>query len=177
MKLINRLFSICAILTISTYSISIMAMGKKPVNDNDENAPPMRVDKIYADLHCALPHPQTVWVESQKEYQALFGKLRQSHMDAQTINPPVVDWSHDAVILVGMGQKNTGGYLLDLASTHASVNKGILGIVVQWQEPKPGMIVTQALTSPCLLLKIPNSGYRRIEIKDQAGNIRMEVER
>jgi hypothetical protein len=38
-------------------------------------------------------------------------------------------------------------------------------------------MVTQALTSPCLLLKIPNAEFDRIEIKDQSGAIRLSASR
>jgi hypothetical protein len=35
------------------------------------------------------------------------------------------------------------------------------------------MMVTQALTSPCLLLKVPKARFERIEVKDQSGATRL----
>jgi hypothetical protein len=147
-------------------------MGNKPA---DAKTPMTTgVETIYHDQQCGLQQPQAVWVQSEKEYQILFRQLRQSYLGSQ-VKPPQVDWRSSSVILVGMGRKNTGGYGVTLIDNSAGVNNGVLQLAVQWQQPKPGMMLTQTLTSPCLLIKIPKGDYQRIEIKDQTGVTRLQV--
>ena len=145
-------------------------MGKKPETDNTPRA--ISVEVLYRDQQCGLPQAQTRWLRTQPEYHSLFRELRQSYMGDQALPPPV-DWSEYGVLLVAMGQKNTGGYGLALDGAGAALSDGVLGITLQWREPQKGMMVTQVLTSPCILLKVPKSGFDRIEIKDQSGAIRL----
>jgi hypothetical protein len=161
------------ILTSVFYCSLAMAMGNKP--ENNEMPPSIHVKNIYSDQQCGLPQAQISWIPNQQEFQTLFAKLRQSYIDSQTRQPPSVDWATDAVILVAMGRKNTGGYALVPDNTSATVSNGVLKLSVQWREPKPGMIVTQALTSPCLLFQVPRGEYHRIEITDQAGVVRLQI--
>lgn len=164
---------ICVVLTACCYYSLAAAMGKKP--DSSKAVTPVQVSKIYNDQQCGLQQAQLVWIPSQQEYQTLFSNLRRSYIENQAKPPPLVEWQDYSAILVAMGQKNTGGYGLDVGNTDATVDDGVLSITLQWHEPKSGMIVTQVLTSPCLLLKVPKGDYHRIEIKDQAGETRLKV--
>jgi hypothetical protein len=86
-----------------------------------------------------------------------------------------VNWRREAVVWLYMGQKTSGGYSLGLATSEATVTHGIAVITVQWREPSPGAIVTQQLTSPCLVLILPKGNYDKIEIKDETGRVRSRL--
>jgi hypothetical protein len=79
----------------------------------------------------------------------------------------------EAAVLVGMGLKPTGGYRLELAEPCMSVAEGVARLRLEWREPPADAMVTQALTYPCIALKVPRRDYREIRIEDQAGDVRL----
>lgn len=87
-----------------------------------------------------------------------------------------VDFSRFAVLRMAMGSRPTGGYDLDLAETGVRVEDGALVIRIDWIEPAPGAMVTQMITSPCLLVRVPRDGYRRVAVVDQHGTVRFRLE-
>lgn len=67
---------------------------------------------------------------------------------------PQINWSKNQVVLLAMGQRNTGGF-------NISVDKVVYGnseILVYYKTtgPKAGEMVTQALTAPYVLFTIAN---------------------
>ena len=85
------------------------------------------------------------------------------------------DPSVDGLLLIQMGAQMTGGYAIELAAPVAKVRKAVATIRVNWIEPEPGRMVTQAITAPCILLKIPKKGIDQIVVIDQHGCVRFEV--
>jgi hypothetical protein len=170
---------VCVVFTAALNGSVAMAMGKKPPVDDPVKSKTImvNVDVLYRNQQCSVLQAQTRWIDSPEAYQTLFAELRKTYIGGQAQQPPPVDLSKEGVLLVAMGQKNTGGYSVDLANQEAVIDGGVLQVAVQWREPKKGMMVTQALTSPCLLLKIPNAEFDRIEIKDQSGAIRLSASR
>jgi PrcB C-terminal len=90
---------------------------------------------------------------------------------------PAMQWdpATEGVLRIGMGRQRTGGYTLELAAPTAHVRESTALIRVDWRTPRPGTLVTQALTSPCLFLKVPRQGIDMIRVIDQEGRIRAEV--
>lgn len=73
--------------------------------------------------------------------------------------------------LIEMGLKPTGGY--GLAVARAAVLRGeLLLLQATFVAPAPGSIVTQAQSSPCVLVELPAGRYSSVEVKDQAGEVR-----
>jgi hypothetical protein len=186
MKTLKHVFCSSMLIALTFNSQAVEAMGKKPPKDEpastatespatSSTAKPASVPVgiIYRNQQCNLMQAQARWVEEQPAYEALFKDLLKSYIRSQTEKPPAVDFTQYGVLLVAMGQKNTGGYAVDLASGDAKVGNGVLQVSVHWQEPRRGMMVTQALTSPCLLLKIPKAQFQNIEVKDQSGTVRL----
>ncbi len=78
---------------------------------------------------------------------------------------------------IHMGQKPTGGYSLHLARPEAKIENGIANITVQVRQPPADAFVTQAITSPCLVLKIGKGKFHTIQIQDQNGEIRATIKK
>lgn len=73
--------------------------------------------------------------------------------------------------LIEMGQRPTGGY--GLAVSRAAVLRGELLILsATFVSPGPDGYVSQALTSPCVLVRLPPGRYSSVEVQDQAGAVR-----
>lgn len=73
--------------------------------------------------------------------------------------------------IVEMGTRPTGGY--GLAVSRAAMLRGDLLILqATFVSPAPGSIRTQALSSPCALVRLPPGRYGAIEVQDQTGAVR-----
>lgn len=73
--------------------------------------------------------------------------------------------------IVEMGTRPTGGY--GLAVSRAAVLRGDLLILqATFVSPAPGSIRTQALSSPCALVRLPPGRYDGIEVQDPTGAVR-----
>jgi hypothetical protein len=81
----------------------------------------------------------------------------------------------DGLLLIHMGAQLTGGYGIEPAAPVATVRKAVATIRVNWIEPEPGSMVTQAITAPCLLLRMPKEGIDQIVVLDQHGFVLFEV--
>jgi hypothetical protein len=79
------------------------------------------------------------------------------------------------IVRVNMGQKPSGGYGLRLLSEHLEISSETARVSLQWLEPKTGTAQIQALTYPCLYLKIAKGNYSRLEIVDQEGVVRHDM--
>lgn len=77
--------------------------------------------------------------------------------------------------LVEMGQRHTGGYGV-AASREARLSGDVLRLYVTFFSPGPGAMTTQMITSPCVLVRLPDGAYRTVEIYDQSGRLRAASE-
>jgi hypothetical protein len=90
---------------------------------------------------------------------------------------PVVDFAREAAVFISMGTKPSSGYGLSLPADSAHQVGDRLEIRLDWRAPARDAAVAQALTSPCVILKVPREGYARIRILDQAGRMRTQIDR
>lgn len=85
---------------------------------------------------------------------------------------PAVDFSKEGVLAVFMGQRRTAGHGLALHEPDVAVADRVATVVVRFEEPQPGAMVAQVLTSPCLLLRFPKAGIREVRVVDPSGAVR-----
>ena len=83
-----------------------------------------------------------------------------------------VDFRKEGVLAVYMGQRPTAGYALALHDPTVAIADGVGKVVVRFEEPEPGAMVAQVLTSPCLLLRMPKAGLAEVRVVDPAGTQR-----
>lgn len=86
--------------------------------------------------------------------------LRSLWQEHQTGAPPTspmpeVDFSKEMVVAAFAGQKNTGGYQLNL--TGLDRRGGHIDISLSLTQPGPDCLVAQALTQPYVIVRIPYS--------------------
>ena len=123
---------------------------------------------LHRDSQCHQPKGLQ-WIGGQQELDTLYRSLQQHIISPAPAGAPQLDFSRFGVLLVSMGSKPSGGYQVSLDSDTLQWEAGqaTATVLVRWLSPKPGMMLTQALTSPCLLLKLPLGEYRRIVVMDQ----------
>jgi hypothetical protein len=86
--------------------------------------------------------------------------------------PPPVDFRSESVAAFFWGTKPTGGYALDVRSVQ--LKDGVLVVQLELRTPKPGSLVTQAITSPYLLLKVQGKPAK-VRFLDAKGNLLEEA--
>lgn len=69
--------------------------------------------------------------------------------------PPKVDFSREMVLAAFMGTRPTGGYAIKITS--AREEKGKLVVTVTEQQPPPGSMAIQVLTSPFHIVAVKRS--------------------
>jgi hypothetical protein len=133
-----------------------------------EKAIPLEV--LYSGSHCGPQSraPGAVWINRPADLPALAN------------HPPTASfqWNPEmeGALWIYMGTQPTGGFGLELAAPTAIVQQAAATVRVHWRRPSPDRFVTQALTSPCLLLKLPKDGLKTIKIVDQDGQPRGQVQ-
>ena len=134
---------------------------------------PLGVEVLFAGPQCGRSAaPALTLMERQAQLDRFYARL--ASLGEPPPQAPRLDFDHHRALLIEMGQRPTGGYGLALVEPTASLGEGRLELRVDWQEPPPGLAQTQALTSPCLLLRIPGGDYDRITVRDRQGQVRLE---
>lgn len=73
-----------------------------------------------------------------------------------------IDFKTKNVLLLHLGQKNTGGYSISIAKIE---QKGeLLTVYYKINSPKPGENVTMALTNPFIMVELPKT--KEVEVKE-----------
>lgn len=135
------------------------------------------IETLHASVHCeaSVLDVKTSWYSNEEQLSRAYSKLRKGRHHStrrESAELPVVDFNHAGVVLVEMGHQPTLGYRLILRNAVATVIDNRAEVVVEWSEPPDGMMVGQAMTSPCLMLKVGRGEYREIWIMDQQGQRR-----
>jgi hypothetical protein len=84
-----------------------------------------------------------------------------AHASSLTQPPqPSVDFARETMLAVFMGTRSSGGYGLDVAGV--TFEGGDLFVDLVEIRPEPGSMVTQALTSPWMVVRIPRGGFAAV---------------
>lgn len=134
---------------------------------------PVTVKALYRSTQCGADHPEAraIFLADETAFGRAIDKLRRARGSAGIKTPPV-DFSQQSALLVQTGQKPTAGYGLWPEQPVARLRGDVLEVVLDWQSPPPGAMVAQMLTSPCMLIAIPRTGYKTIRVLDAAGQVR-----
>jgi len=133
------------------------------------------LDVLHGMAQCdpAVESATAQWLDDPQSLQSAYQRINRHRMGAP--DTPTVDFETSGIVLIEMGQQTTGGYGLELLKPEMVIDGTVATIEVNWQTPAPGAIVTQALTSPCLMLVVPRGDYRTLLIVDQDGLTRFEI--
>ncbi len=117
--------------------------------------------------------PTALWIDTPERLAQIY----QGFPVLPPPAPPAVDFTRQGVLLITMGQRPTAGYGLSLLADSARLREGVLTVGVDWQEPRPGYMLAQMLTTPCLLLQLPAVSFHRIQVVDRQGQVRLSASR
>ncbi|MDX1551558.1 MAG: protease complex subunit PrcB family protein [Marinobacter sp.] len=112
--------------------------------------------------HCGLTAPGLVFVESASALDKL-ERLPSGNLAMKKLR--AIDLEDEHLVLVGLGQKPTGGYGLTLAA--AEIADDVLELSLDVRKPAPDAMVTQALTTPCAIIAITPDDWKQLRISGE----------
>jgi hypothetical protein len=140
---------------------------------------PLASETIYKGTHCGgcrilsgeAQKPAAAWITDAEKLEKAFRCMDKGQMPALSrTRVSAIDFSTHGILYVRMGRKTTGGYYLKLPPDAAVYYRKRAVVTLEWIEPEAGSIVTQAITHPCILIKLPKKQYKIIEAHDLQGN-------
>jgi hypothetical protein len=134
------------------------------------HAVPATAVRFGAQCGGAGAEPSARWLGTEAAAREALGT--EGPIDAAGRGALPVDFAKEGVVLVGMGSRPTAGYALTLSADRAEVKDGVATIAVRFEEPAPGAMLAQMLTSPCLLVALPREGLREVRVVDASGAVR-----
>lgn len=138
--------------------------GSKPV-----------AEVIYTSQHCGRSQtaPSASWIDNARQLEASIQRIRSDMLGGNPIDLPVLDFQHEIALLVEMGQQPTLGYRLELAgSDDLRISQDQAQLTLDWLHPPADALVAQAISSPCLLIKLERGNYTSIQILDRQGAVK-----
>lgn len=112
--------------------------------------------------HCGLTAPGLVYIDSASDLDKL-GRLPSGNLAMKKLR--MVDLEKEHLVLVGLGQKPTGGYGLTLAS--AEIADDVLELILEVRSPARGAMVPQALTTPCAIIAISPDDWAQLRVSGE----------
>ncbi len=121
--------------------------------------------------------PGCMWITTEDQLSGLMDRVGQgTKISAEPIALPGIDFAAYGVLAVWMGQMPTGGYALKLMAGTAETKNQTALVPVHWIEPKKGLLTTQIITHPYLMIRLAKGNYGSIAVIDQNGSVRMRVD-
>ena len=113
---------------------------------------------------------QAVMVRDQAALDAIW-RLAQNSTQAPPAPRP--DFKQRRIVYLADMEHPTAGYGLDLASDILTVNQSVA--MLKLNTTRPGGMVAQVITRPCLLLSLPGGDYERVQVYDASGPLWAEI--
>lgn len=113
-----------------------------------------------------LDHASATWITHRIVLEQVYSALNNRQLKGVN-TPPDIDFETYGVLFLEMGQRPTGGYTIDFDPSSSRVMDKQAVIKIFWNTPNEDTFVTQAMTSPFMLLKIYRAGITSIRVVDQ----------
>ena len=113
-----------------------------------------------------LQDASATWITDHTSLEQFYTALSKHHVNGDN-KALEIDFKKYGVLLLEMGQKPTGGYSIIYEPSKSNIADRQAVIHVTWNVPQDGMVTTQALTSPFLLIKVWRCDLNSIIVLDQ----------
>jgi hypothetical protein len=142
--------------SLITAFLALLAVGCSAPLDAPGPHAPLTVTRLSAEpfsftYFSQIRQPERLVIRDQVAWVNAWASLWP--LGAPIAAPPNVDFDHEMIVLVALGERSTGGYsiLVDSASTNAD------GVIVWVGTSSPGAhcVTTQAFTQPVDIAKLP----------------------
>ena len=110
---------------------------------------PVGFSTVELGASSGIRDPTRVVVRTSREWLVVWARHAQP---VGAVVPPPVDFERDMVVGVFMGERDTGGYQIEITGVERTAE--VLRVQYQVREPEPGAILIQALTQPFHLVRL-----------------------
>lgn len=112
--------------------------------------------------HCGLTAPGLVYLDEPGDVERLAGLPAQT-LSLQSLKD--VDFQREHLVVVGLGQKPTGGYGVTLRSS--AIVDDVLQLTMKVHEPAPETMVTQVVTTPCAVIAVTPETWESLRVSGE----------
>ncbi len=111
----------------------------------------MKHEILVQDAYGGPVEPQIMVIKEPKGLQKIYTQINMTRRPGFPV--PNIDFSKETVVAICMGEKNTGGFSVDVAGIRETKE----GVTVMVKEigPAAGDMVTMAISQPFCIIKIP----------------------
>ncbi len=150
--------------------VAVASCGQER-NERTVDAAAISSNVVYRGNYCPETQPAIRLIELAEVWNDWY---KTTESNANTTGN--VDFASHSVIVISMGEKPSAGYSLDLSQADESVviRGNSLNIKSIWRQPAEDDVVAQVITSPCIAISVPKSGFDVIRIIDDSGAIVLE---
>ena len=157
--------------------ILIFPNGCVGSDSHSREKPTLKIRLLYKGDQCHTNrlNPHLAWIEDPDQFKKTYTRLTRHTIGAQQDLSSQIDFSREGILIVAMGQKQTGGYGLELNREFAVISDDRAVLSVSWIEPPKGAILPQIITRPCLAVILPKGPYSKIQLLDQDAHLRLQL--
>ena len=116
---------------------------------NSNSGEKIKFDTIVKGFYSEQKEKEYFVIKDKDSLNQLLAKIMDSSPDADARN---VNFNEEMVIGVFMGEKATGGFSIEIIDVLEQ--KDYIEILIKTDEPDPGQMVTEAITSPYHIIKL-----------------------
>lgn len=127
----------------------------------EQSAQQVSLRSLHQSTYCNSDAAGVRWLSPEHLAKLLANPAGRQHLGAVPVSAPSIA-DDEKLILVSLGQKNSGGFEVSLASTKAEIQDGVVELPLDIRQPAPGTMQTMQLTSPCVVIGLRGTGYQRI---------------
>ncbi|MCF6337158.1 MAG: protease complex subunit PrcB family protein [Gammaproteobacteria bacterium] len=133
------------------------------------------VEALYTSQQCGRSQstPSITWINNAQQLATSIQRIQSTPLGGKPPTLPKLDFQHEIVLLIEMGQRPTLGYQITLTEiNNLHITSGQAHLTVDWIQPPADAMVAQMISSPCLLLKLKRGDYTSVQILDRQGTIK-----
>ncbi|MCL7946100.1 protease complex subunit PrcB family protein [Marinobacter sp. ATCH36] len=148
--------------TMTALALAITVVSGCAVNRSATASGGPLARQVTESDHCGLTAPGLVYISNASDLDKL-GRLPSANLAMKKLR--AIDLEQEHLVLVGLGQKSTGGYGLTLES--ADIVDDVLELTLNARQPPSDAMVTQALTTPCAIIAITPEHWERLRVSGE----------
>ena len=104
-------------------------------------------------LYTGIDDRRRLYIKDEETWKALWNEVT-AHVGPRP-EVPVIDFGNEAVVVVSMGTRSTGGFSINVESVSESESDGALYVEVLEVSPGRGCVVIQSVTAPVHAVRVP----------------------
>jgi hypothetical protein len=146
-------------MTFIRIAILTCTMGALAACAAEKNAH-VTLRNLHQGLYCGDEAAGVRWLTQESLPGAMKRPGAGQHLGDPMTTPTAAE--DEKLLLVSLGQKNSGGYGIALTSDQAEIQDEEIELPLEIQQPAPGAMQTMQLTNPCIVIGLRGDGYQRV---------------